>query len=77
MHISVFGPNREFIAIENARGVDRDLSTLVAFAISPQVEIEEGRRYLRLETPPTRLLAVMDPEGRYKLPSSARKSVAS
>lgn len=61
-------PDREFIAIENARGVDRDLSALVAFAISPQVEIEEGRRYLRLETPPTRLLAVMDPEGPYESP---------
>jgi len=60
--------DREFIAIENARGVDRDLTALVAFAISPQVEIEEGRRYLRMETPPTRLLAVMDAEGRYALP---------
>jgi hypothetical protein len=60
--------DREFIAIENARGVDRDLTALVAFAISPQVEVEDGRRYLRMETPPTRLLAVMDAEGRYALP---------
>jgi hypothetical protein len=65
-------PDREFIAIENARGVDRDLSSLVSFAISPQVEIEAGRRYLRLETPPTRLLAVMDAEGKYALPEQRR-----
>jgi hypothetical protein len=58
-------PDREFIAIENARGVDRDLSALVAFAISPQVVLEDGRKNLSLETPPTRLLAVMDAEGRY------------
>jgi hypothetical protein len=66
-------PDREFISIENARGVDRDLSALVAYAISPQVELEEGRRYLRMETPPTRLLAVMDAEGRYALPGQRKE----
>lgn len=65
--------DREFIAIENAQGVDRDLSALVAYAISPQVEIEEDRRYLRMETPPTRLFAVMDAEGRYKLPEQRER----
>jgi hypothetical protein len=46
--------------------VDRDLSSLVAFAIAPQVVLEDGRTNLRLDTPPTRLLAVMDAEGRYR-----------
>ena len=57
--------NRDFIAIENARGVDRDLSSLVAYAIAPKTVQEDGGRYLRLIAPPTRLLVMMDAEGPY------------
>lgn len=57
--------DRDFIAIENAQGVGRDLSTLIAYAVAPQTERDEGGRYLRLHRPLTRLLAVMDAEGKY------------
>jgi hypothetical protein len=57
--------DRDFIALENARGVDRDLSPLVAYAIAPKTVQEEGGRYLRLIAPPTRMLAMMDAEGSY------------
>jgi hypothetical protein len=55
--------DRDFIAIENAEGVARDLSALIAYAVAPSTEREEGRRYLRLLKPPTRLLVMMDAEG--------------
>lgn len=55
--------DREFIAIENAQGVGRDLSALVAYAVAPQVERAEHGRYLELLRPPTRLMVMMDPEG--------------
>ncbi len=59
--------DREYIAIENARGVGSDLSSLISFAISPRTDDErrEGSNTLRLVRPPTRLLVVMDAEGRY------------
>jgi hypothetical protein len=52
----------DFISIQNAEGVKRDLSPLVAF-VAPRVEEEEGERYLKLLRPPTRVLVVFDPEG--------------
>jgi hypothetical protein len=57
--------DREFIAIENAIGVGRDLSALVAYAIAPQSEPGPDNRYLELVAPPTRLLVMMDAEGDY------------
>jgi hypothetical protein len=57
--------DREFISIENARGVGRDLSALVAYAVAPPTEREESGRYLRPLRPLTRLLVVADAEGRY------------
>jgi hypothetical protein len=58
-------PERSFMAVENAQGVDRDLSSLVAYAVAPVVEEEGDGRYLGLVRPPTRLLATMDAEGRF------------
>jgi hypothetical protein len=59
--------DREYIALENARGVDRDLSALIAFAISPRVQVDATGPYLKLSRPPTRFFAVMDAEGKYKI----------
>lgn len=58
-------PERSFIAVENAQGVNRDLSALVAYAVAPIVEVEDDGRYLGLVRPPTRLLATMDAEGKF------------
>jgi hypothetical protein len=56
----------DFIAVEDAGGVDRDLSPLVAYAIAPRLRREEfGRGYVRLERPPTRLFVVFDAEGKF------------
>jgi len=62
--------DRNFIAIENAQGVGRDLSALVAFAVAPSTERNADGRYLRPLKPLTRLLAVMDAEGKYATPKS-------
>lgn len=55
----------EFIRIVNAKGVGTDLSSLISYAIAPIVEEEPGGGYLSLVRPPTQLLVVTDPEGRY------------
>ncbi len=57
--------DREFIAIENAKGVGRDLSALVAYAVAPPTERDEEGKYLRPLRPLTRLLVVVDAEGKY------------
>lgn len=57
--------DRDFIAIENAMGVGTDISALIAYAVAPQTERDERGRYLRPLRPLTRLLAVMDAEGKY------------
>ena len=69
--------DRDFIAIENAEGVGRDLSSLVAYAVAPMTEREEGGRYLRLVRPPTRLLVIMDAEGPLVTPAQreARRGI--
>jgi hypothetical protein len=55
--------DEDFIALQNAASVDRDLSPLIAY-VAPRVEAEETGRYLRLVRPPTRMLFVADAEGR-------------
>lgn len=60
--------DRDFIAIENAQGVGRDISALIAYAVAPQTERNGSGRYLRPLKPLTRLLAVMDAEGKYATP---------
>ena len=62
-------PERSFIAVENAQGVDRDLSSLIAYAVAPVVEEDRDGRYLGLVRPPTRLLATMDAEGKFATPA--------
>ena len=64
----------DFIAVEDAGGVNRDLSPLVAFAIAPRFRQDEpGRGYVRLERPPTRLFVVFDAEGKFATPASRRE----
>lgn len=65
MELSAVRKDRDFIAVENAQGVGRDISALIAYAVAPQTERDESDRYLRLLKPLTRLLAVMDAEGKY------------
>jgi hypothetical protein len=55
----------DFIQILNAEGVDRDLEALMAY-IAPRLAGEREDRYVRFERPPTRVLIVVDPEGRAK-----------
>jgi hypothetical protein len=64
----------DFIAVENAGGVDRDLSPLVAYAAAPRVDVdaETGGRYSRLTRPPTRLLVVFDAEGEFATSAERR-----
>lgn len=64
--IEMFGVRTDpnFIAIENAEGVSRDLSPLMAYAIAPRTEADDSGRYLRLARPLTRVLFVTDAEGR-------------
>ena len=63
----------DFIAIENAQEVGRDLSALIAYAVAPLTEEAGDGRYLRLVKPPTRLLAMMDAEGPYATAESREK----
>lgn len=67
----------DFIAIEDAGGVDRDLSPLVAYAVAPRIVPESGDqsggRYVRLQRPPTRLLVVFDAEGHFATAADRRE----
>jgi hypothetical protein len=56
--------DRDYIAIESTQGVDKNIAALVAYAVAPQTERDEHDRYLRLNKPLTRLLAVMDAENK-------------
>lgn len=73
--MEVFGirQDRDFIAIENAQGVGRDISSLIAFAVAPLTERNGSGRYLRPLKPLTRLLAVMDAEGKYATAESRKE----
>jgi hypothetical protein len=55
-----------FITIESAASVDRDLTSLISYAAALHTEVEPEGRYLRLHRAPTRILVVMDPEGRMR-----------
>ena len=65
--------DRDFIAVENAQGVGRDISALIAYAVAPLTERNKESRYLRLLRPPTRLLAIMDPEGKFATEEGRQK----
>lgn len=56
--------DRDFIALENLRGVDTDIGPLLAYAVAPQVESVSQDRYLELSRPLTKVLIVTDAEGR-------------
>jgi len=55
--------DEDFISVQDAGGVGRDLSSLIAYAIAPRVGSREHGGSLPLLRPPTRLLAIMDAEG--------------
>ncbi|MEA2494436.1 MAG: hypothetical protein QOJ29_2347 [Thermoleophilaceae bacterium] len=55
--------DRDYIAIENMEGVDRNLAPLVAY-LAPRTEPEEDGRYLRPLLPLTRIVVVTDAEGK-------------
>jgi hypothetical protein len=52
-----------FIRIFNRRGVDKPLESLVGYAISPRVELDDDEEYVRHVRPTTHLLVITDPEG--------------
>lgn len=51
-----------YIALEDREGVDKDLSPLLAYAVSPRTDPDRNGRYLRLQRPPTRILVTADAE---------------
>jgi hypothetical protein len=53
----------DFIAIEDAEGVDRDISPLIAY-LAPRLEQPTGEDYVDFQRPPTRFLVVSDAEGK-------------
>lgn len=62
----------EYISIQSAGGVGRDLTALVRYAIAPRVEPDQSGRFLRLDRPLTRILVVTDPEGPMKTAKQRR-----
>lgn len=64
--MALFGIRRDddFIAIQNAEGIDKDINALVSFAVAPRAEPDPHGRYLELQRPLTRILVVTDAEGR-------------
>ena len=62
--MAMFGIRREedFISIQNAEGVGRDLTALAAF-IAPRVALDPEHSTLDLQRPATRILVAFDPEG--------------
>jgi len=55
--------DEDFISVQDAEGVDKDLKALLGF-LAPRVKPDTEGRYLDLIRPPTRFLVVFDPEGR-------------
>lgn len=55
----------DFISVQDAEGVDKDPSPLLAYAVAPRVEERPGGKYLNLLRPPTRVFVVMDAEGKF------------
>jgi hypothetical protein len=52
-----------FIAIEDAEGVDRDISPLIAY-LAPRLDQPPAEDYAEFQRPPTRFLVVSDAEGK-------------
>ena len=53
----------DFISIQNAEGVDKDINALISYAIAPRFE-KESDGHLGLLRPATRILVVADAEGK-------------
>lgn len=66
--------DREFIAIENRKGVTQPIASLIAFAIAPRTEPEPSGRFLRTLRPITHLLVASDAEGRLATPAQRKRS---
>ena len=49
----------DFISIQNAEGVDKDINALISYAIAPRFE-KESDGHLGLLRPATRILVVAD-----------------
>lgn len=64
--------DEDFISVQNAEGVERDLSVLLGF-LAPRVKPDIQGRYLDLVRPPTRFLIVFDPEGRVSTEEGRKK----
>ena len=62
--MEVFGlrTDEDFIAFQEAAGVRRDLTPLVAY-LGPRLGERRENRYIELVRPPTRILVVLDAEG--------------
>jgi hypothetical protein len=62
--MEVFGlrTDEDFIAFQEAAGVRRDLTPLVAY-LGPRLGERRANRYFELVRPPTRILVVLDAEG--------------
>jgi hypothetical protein len=54
--------NREFITIVNREGVDKEISSLLAYAIAPVVEADLQPRHLLATRPLAHVLVLSDPE---------------
>lgn len=65
--------DRDFIAVESTQGVNKNIAALIAYAVAPQTERDEHDRYLRLNKPLTRLLAIMDAEGKMATPEGRKR----
>ncbi len=60
--------DEDVISVQNAEGIEKDLNALVGF-IAPRVKRDAEGRTLDLTRPPTRLLVVLDPEKRMRIPA--------
>jgi hypothetical protein len=63
MELLEMSTDEDFISVQNAEGVEKDLNALLGF-LAPRVKRDVDGRYLDLIRPPTRFLIVFDPEGR-------------
>jgi hypothetical protein len=60
--------SRDTIWVEDAEGVDRDISSLLAY-FAPALEEPREDRYAQFQRPPTRFLIVFDAEGKVATPA--------
>jgi hypothetical protein len=73
MEILGINTDEDFISVQDAEGVDKDLKPLFA-ALAPRVVAEpEYNNDLRLIRPVTRFLVVFDPEGQVSTPQAREK----